>query len=319
LGVVADVAPLVVVAGPTGSGKSEIGLKLAEAFRVEIINCDSVQVYRHLDIGAAKLPVSERRGVPHHLLDIADPDEVFTAGDYARRVRRLLGEIAASRGLPVVVGGTGFYLRALLDGLFPGPERDDELRGRLAEREARKPGSLHRILTRLDTASAARIHPNDANKLIRALEVRLLTGKPLSELFFEGRDQLQGFRPLKIGLDPPRDELYARLDRRSRGMFEKGLLDEVKHILALGFSPECKPLDSLGYRQALQVLRGELTVEEAVTLTQRETRRYAKRQWTWFRRELEIEWFSGFGDEEKTQLAVTEQVRHYLQGFPGFC
>jgi tRNA dimethylallyltransferase len=318
LPVAADDAPLVAIVGPTGCGKSEIGVKLAETFPAEIISCDSVQVYRYLDIGTAKLPLAERRGVPHHLIDIADPDEIFTAGDYARRARPLLREIVASRRVPIVAGGTGFYLRALLDGLFPGPGRDDALRTRLADREARKPGSLHRILSRLDAPSAARIHPNDVNKLIRALEVRLLTRQPLSELLVRGRDRLQGFRPLKIGLNPPREELYARLDARGREIFDSGLLEEVKHVLSLGFSPECKSLESLGYNQALRVLRGEMTVEEAIAEMQRLTRRYAKRQWTWFRREPDMEWFPGFGDEAKTQLAVTERVRAYLGGFAGF-
>lgn len=311
-------APLVAIVGPTGSGKSELALVLAQSFPAEIINCDSVQLYRYLDIGTAKLPFEQRRGILHHMIDVAAPDELVTAGDYARRVRPLLGEIIARGHLPMVVGGTGFYLRALLDGLFRGPGRDPALRARLLEREERRAGSLHRLLARLDPPSAARIHPHDVNKLIRALEVCLLTRRPLSELFREGRDRLEGFRPLKIGLDPPRPLLYARLEARSRAMFEAGLIDEVRRILAMGYPPTSKALEALGYRQALAVLEGRLEPEEALRLTQRETRHYAKRQWTWFRRDPAIEWFAGFGDDEKLQRAVAARLANYLLEFPDF-
>jgi tRNA dimethylallyltransferase len=311
-------APLVAIVGPTGSGKSELAVVLAQSFPAEIINCDSVQLYRYLDIGTAKLRPDERRGIPHHMIDVAAPDELVTAGDYARRVRPLLGEIIARGRIPMVVGGTGFYLRALLDGLFRGPGRDPALRARLQERERRRAGSLHRLLSRLDPPSAGRIHPHDVNKLIRALEVCLLTRRPLSELFCEGRDRLEGFRPLKIGLDPPRPLLYARLEARCRAMFEAGLIEEIRRILALGYPPTSKALEALGYRQALGVIEGRLTLEEALRLTQRETRHYAKRQWTWFRRDPEIEWFAGFGDEEKLQGAVAARLSQYLLEFPDF-
>jgi tRNA dimethylallyltransferase len=305
-------APLVAIVGPTASGKSELALAVARRFPAEIVNCDSVQLYRYLDIGTAKLSPAERQGVPHHMIDVADPDELITAGDYARRVRPLLREIAARGRLPLLVGGTGFYLRALLEGLFPGPQRDPALRQRLARREAARPGSLHRILKRLDPPSAARIHPHDVNKLIRALEVCLLARQPLSRLWAEGRDSLRGFRPLKIGLDPPRTLLYTRLDQRCRAMFDRGLIEEVRQILARGFPETSKPLESLGYRQALEVLRGRLEREEAIRLTQRETRRYAKRQWTWFRRDPAIEWFQGFGSDEAVQQAVIRRIESYL-------
>jgi tRNA dimethylallyltransferase len=311
-------APLVAIVGPTGSGKSELALALAESFPGEIVNCDSVQIYRHLNIGTAKLAPEQRRGIPHHMIDVADPNEPVTAGDYARRVRPLLAEIVAAGRVPFVVGGTGFYLRALLEGLFPGPARAPSLRDRLAEREAARPGSLHRILSRLDPPSATRIHSRDVNKLIRALEVCLLSRRPLSALQAEGRDRLEGFRPLKIGLDPPRPLLYARLDQRSRAMFEGGLIEEVQRILSFGFPESSKPLESLGYRQALEVLRGRLDREEAVRLAQRGTRRYAKRQWTWFRRDPAIEWFADFGAEEATQIAAIRRVGAYLLTFPRF-
>ena len=305
--------PLIVIAGPTGSGKSELALRIAGEFAGEILSCDSLQIYRYLDIGTAKLKPEERRAIPHHMLDVAEPDEPFSAGEFARRSRAVLEEIVARSRLPIVAGGTGFYLRALVDGLFPGPARDDALRGRLAERESRRPGSLHRLLSRFDQGSAGRIHARDVHKLIRAVEVCLLTRRSLSEAFAAGRDSLHGFCALKIGVSPPREALYQRLDGRCLWMFENGLIDEVRRILLLGFSPSVKPLESHGYRQALQYLRGELSLQEAVFLAQRNTRRYAKRQWTWFRQEQGLEWFHGFGDEAGVQAAVLARVQAHLQ------
>jgi len=304
-------SPLLAVVGPTGSGKSELALSLAESFPGEIVNCDSLQIYRYFDIGTAKLSYAERRGIPHHLLDVADPDELFTAGDYLRLARPLLTEIAARGRLPIVVGGTGLYLRALLGGLFPGPAREPALRERLASREAGRPGSLHRILRRLDPPSAARIHANDTRKLIRALEVCLLERRPLSSLFAEGRDPLPGFRVLVVGLDPPRQALYHRLDERCRRMFAGGLAEECRAILARGFARSAKPFDAFGYRQALALLCGQCSLEQAVEDAQRATRRYAKRQWTWFRREPGVEWFAGFGEDPNLQAAVGERVRAF--------
>ncbi len=219
---------LIAVVGPTGSGKSELALRLAEECRGEIVNCDSLQLYRYLDIGTAKVPPSGRRGIPHHLLDVLDPDQVFTAGEYARAARQVLGEIAGRERLPIVVGGTGFYLRALLEGLFPGPRRDERLRARLTLREQRHPGWLHLVLTRFDPASAAKIHASDVQKAVRAVEVLLLTRRPLSSWFGERRDPLEGFRVLKLGLDPPRQALYDRLDARSERMFAGGLIEEIE-------------------------------------------------------------------------------------------
>ncbi|HEX4593163.1 MAG TPA: tRNA (adenosine(37)-N6)-dimethylallyltransferase MiaA [Bryobacteraceae bacterium] len=293
--------PLPIVLGPTASGKSDLAIHIALAFNGEIVNCDSMQIYRGFDIGTAKVPEAARHGVPHHLIDIVDPDQVFTAGEYARVARDVLAEIAGRGRTAVVVGGTGFYLRALLEGLFPGPARDETIRARLDRREQKRPGSLHRILSRLDPAAAARIHTNDKNKMIRALEVRLLEGKPLSELFDRGRVPLAGFRPIKIGLDPPRSVLYQRMDARAVGIFEQGLIDEVRGLLAAGVTPSAKPFESLGYKEALAVIEGRLTREQALAATQLETRRYAKRQLTWFRKEHDVRWLSGFGDQPDVQ------------------
>ncbi|MCC7176192.1 MAG: tRNA (adenosine(37)-N6)-dimethylallyltransferase MiaA [Bryobacterales bacterium] len=304
--------PLVAIVGPTGSGKSELALRVASELNGEVVNCDSLQLYRYFDIGTAKLTPAERRGVPHHLLDTVEPDQHYSAGEYVRSATAVLADITARGRLPLVAGGTGFYLRALVDGLFPGPHRDEALRARLSLRSKRRPGSLHRLLRRFDPASAVRIHPNDVPKVIRALEVRLLTRGSLSAAFAGGREGLRGYRALKIGLSPPRDLLFSRLDERCRRMFETGLVGEVRRILWLGFPPAARPLGSHGYRQALQYLRGEIGLEEAVYQAQRNTRRYAKRQWTWFRQEKNLEWFSGFGYEPALQEAVLDRVREHL-------
>jgi tRNA dimethylallyltransferase len=306
------VNPLVVIAGPTGSGKSDLALCVAAEFDGEIVNCDSIQLYRYLDIGSAKLLEADRRSIPHHLIDVLEPDQVFTAGEYARRARAVLSDVTARGRLPIVAGGTGFYLRALLDGLFRGPARDDALRSRLAAREQQRPGSLHRILKRFDPEAARRIHANDVPKVVRALEVCLLTRRPMTELFQGGRDALQGYQVFKAGLFPDRDALNARIDERCRRMFAAGLVDEARGILARGYSANSKALESLGYRQALQVILGELTVNEAVFYAQRDTRRYAKRQMTWFRREPGLIIYKGFGFEPAVQGEVTAALR----GFP---
>ena len=304
--------PLVAVIGPTGSGKSDLALSIAEEFHGEILNCDSLQIYRHFDIGTAKLPLLERRGIPHHLLDILEPNQVFTAGEFARRAAAVLADISARNHLPVVAGGTGFYLRALLDGLFPGPQRDEALRGRLAEREARHPGALHKLLRRFDREAAARVHPNDIPKLIRALEVCLLTRRPLTRLFQEGRAALVGYRTIKLGISPDRTELYEKLDARCEQMFRSGLVEEVQRILDMGFAADVKPFESHGYRQVVQMLRGELTAKEALFYAQRNTRRYAKRQVTWFRQEKDVHWLRGFGGEPDVKRRALELVRDLL-------
>jgi tRNA dimethylallyltransferase len=300
------------VAGPTGSGKSDLALAIAQQFDGEIVNCDSLQVYRHFDIGTAKLPPDEWRGVPHHLIDILNPDEIFTAGEYARLAREAIHTISRRSRLPILAGGTGFYLRALLDGLFEGPSRDQSLRDRLARREARRTGSLHRLLTRFDSATARKIHPHDVPKVTRALEVCLLTRRKVSELFREGRDALTGYRTLKLGLLPDRDALYQRLDQRCAAMFDRGLVEEVRHILALGYAAESKPFESHGYKQALQSIRGELNLREAIFYAQRNTRQYAKRQLTWFRREPGLVWLKGCADTPGIRESAIDCVANFL-------
>ena len=309
----ASTLPLVAIVGPTGSGKSELALEIAAQFQGEVVNCDSLQVYRYFDVGTAKLSVEERRGIPHHLIDVRNPDELFTAGEYSRAARAVLSGIADRGSLPIVVGGTGFYLRALVDGLFEGPERDPSLRDRLTRREQKRPGSLHRLLTRFDREAARKIHAHDLPKVMRALEVCLVMRRPVTELFRSGRAALAGYRALKIGLSPERDVLYRRLDERCRRMFEGGLIEEVRRILESGYAETVKPFESHGYKQALQLLRGELTPKEALFYAQRNTRHYAKRQMTWFRREPDLIWLQGFGDAPALREAAIALVRDFTK------
>jgi tRNA dimethylallyltransferase len=313
-GVVAAMSPessslAVLLLGPTGSGKTALSLELARRFGGEIVSCDSVAVYRGMDLGTAKPTAEERERLPHHLIDVADPDQPFTAGEYSRQARTALREIAARGRLPIVTGGTGLYLRALTEGLFAGPERQQDLRLRLKRsRERHGEAWLHRLLVRLDPVSAARIHSNDAAKLIRAIEVCLTARKPLSEVM--ARDPLTGFRLLRIGLNPPRQALYDRLNRRCAEMFAAGIVEETRALLER-YGP-VKALDSLGYHQGLAVLAGTLSVEAAVAAAQQGNRNYAKRQMTWFRREPKVNWIAGFGDEPETLRAAMELVQTNL-------
>ena len=305
---------MVTVCGPTGSGKSALALDLAERFNGEIVNCDSLQLYRGFDIGTAKTPPSQRRGVPHHLFDVLEPQQGYSAGEYARQARAVIAEVAARGRLPVIVGGTGFYLRALLAGLPALPGRDERLRARLLGKEQARAGSLHRLLTRLEPAAAARIHPRDVQKLTRALEVRLLTRSSLPPP--AQAQPLEGYVNVKIGLNPDRAVLHQRLDARAVAMFNGDLLEEVRALLAQGATGAEKPFESLGYKQALRHLRGELTLEQAIASTQLETRQYAKRQWTWFRRDPEIFWIAGLGDDPEVVAEACARVAEML-AFPG--
>lgn len=302
----------VLILGPTGSGKTALSSALAERFDGEIVSCDSVAVYRGMDAGTAKPTAEERARAPHHLVDIAEPDEPFTAGDYSRRARAAMSEIASRGRLPIVTGGTGLYLRALTEGLFAGPARQGDLRERLRRSaEIRSNGWLHRLLARLDPASAARIHANDTPKLVRAIEVCLAGRRPMSQMM--ARDPLTGFHLLRIGLNPPRDVLYERLNRRCAEMFAAGLVEETRGLLAR-FGP-VKALDSLGYRQTRAVLSGEMGEAAAIAAAQQGHRNYAKRQMTWFRREPDVHWIESFGDRQETFRAAVDLIQS-LAGSP---
>ena len=298
------------ILGPTGSGKTALSLALGERFGGEIVSCDSVAVYRGMELGTAKPTAEERVRLPHHLIDITDPDQPYTAGAYSRTARAALVEIDGRGHLPIVTGGTGLYLRALTEGLFEGPERRDDLRVRL-QNSIPKRGKdwLHRILLRLDPESAARIHANDAPKLIRAIEVCLATRRPMSETLgnqAKARDPLTGFRLLRIGLNPPRKQLYDRLNRRCAAMFSAGLVEETRQLLER--YGRIKALDSLGYRQAMATIDGQQTEAQAIVLAQQGHRNFAKRQLTWFRREPEVNWIEDFGDAPETVRAAVTLV-----------
>ena len=302
---------LVVIVGPTGSGKTALSLALAEQLRGEIVNCDSVALYRGFQIGTAKPGAEERARAPHHLLDVVEPTAVFTAGDYAQAARRVVAEIAARGHLPIVAGGSGLYLRAFLQGLFAGPKRSEELRERLREiTQSKGSGHLHRILARLDSAAAARTHANDTPKLIRAIEVCLAARQKMTELWQHGGDPLTGFDVLRIGLDPERAALYERINRRAQRMFDSGMVEETERLVER-YGASAPPLQSLGYKQAVQLLRGEVDRESAIAAAQQAHRNYAKRQMTWFRREPGVHWLLGFGDDPQIQARALALVREH--------
>ncbi len=299
---------LVVIVGPTGSGKTALSLAIADRFHGEIVNCDSVAVYREFEIGTAKPTADERKRAPHHLLDIVDPREPFTAGDYARLARDTIRDISNRGHLPIVAGGTGLYLRALLEGLFEGPPRSEELRERLRAREGAKgAGYLHRLLRRLDPDAAAAIHANDTPKLVRAIEVCLTSRERMTDMWKRGRDPLRGYRVLKIGLNPDRNALYTRLNARAAKMFESGLVEETRHLMER-YGDDARPLASCGYAQTVQFMRGEIDRKLAVWAAQQSHRNYAKRQITWFRREPDVQWIAGFGDDPEVQRRAVELV-----------
>lgn len=289
---------LVVVLGPTAAGKSELAIHLAQGLKGEVLACDSTQIYRRFDIGTAKVPAAERRGIPHHLIDLAEPDEIFTAGEYRRRAVEVLEDLRRRGKTPILTAGTGLYLRALLEGLADAPLRSEELRGRLRRKsKIRGPEYLYRLLSRIDRESAGRIAPRDEQKLIRAIEIRLLARKPVAAVYGHGRTPLQGWNTLKIGLLPPREALYARIHSRVRAMIEAGWLEEVKRLAAAGTSREAKPFQFIGYAELLDVVEGAASLETTIADIQRATRQFAKRQITWFRREPGVHWLSGFGDD----------------------
>ena len=310
-------APLIAIVGPTASGKSALAVALAQRFGGEVLACDSTQVYRGFDIGTAKPAIEERGGIAHHLMDMVEPTERFTAGEYRRLAEEALTDVTQRRRLPILTVGTGLYLRALLEGLAEAPQRSDELRARLDAAAARRGGThLHRMLLRLDPASAGRIAPRDRQKLIRALEVCLLSGKPLTELHQAGRSPLRGYATLKIGLSPPRAELTERIELRLQSMLERGWVAEVAGLLAHGWPETAKPFDFLGYRELRAHLQNGQPLSEVFSAIVVATRQYAKRQITWFRKEPGVHWFSAAGESRETVDAVCALIEQHCSNFP---
>ncbi len=292
-------APLVVILGPTASGKSALGISLAERLGGEILVCDSTQVYRHFDIGTGKVPLAEQRGITHHLVDLVEPDEVFTAGEYRRRALGVLEDLRRREKLPIITAGTGLYLRALLEGLAEAPERSEELRERLRRKATQHgPEHLHRILARMDSEAATKIAARDTQKVIRAIEIRKLAGKPVGEIHRAGRSPLEGYKTIKIGLQPPRNALYARINARVEAMIAAGWVEEIRGLVARGVPPDAKPFQFIGYSDLRASLEGgRRPKHDTIQLIQQSTRQFSKRQATWFRKEPDIAWLPGFGDE----------------------
>lgn len=306
--------PVIAIVGPTASGKSDLAIQLAQKLNGEVIVCDSTQIYRHFTIGTGKVTPQEQQGVPHHLMDLLEPHEVFTAGAYRKRAIAVLEDLRRRGKLPVLTVGTGLYLRALLEGLADAPTRSEELRARLRKR-ARKggPGHLHRILRKFDPDAAQKIAPGDEPKIIRAIEVRMLSGKSMTELQQAGRQELEGFRPIKLGLMPKRAELYARIEARVEKMLAQGWPDEVKRLIAAGIPATAKPFQFIGYRALREFAeKPSFAPDELLLITaaiKQSTRNYAKRQITWFRKEGGVRWFEGFGDDP----TVKEAALHHVQ------
>jgi len=308
--------PVIAIVGPTASGKSTLGIEVALRLNGEIINCDSVQVYRGIEIATAKVPFEERKGVPHHLIDFVSPEINYTAGDWAREAQRKIEEIEARGKVPLLVGGTGFYLRALRRPFFPSPQTNESLRQRLNKmRQERGAEYLHRLLRRLDPLSAQELYPRDWPRVQRAIEVRLQTGRPMSTQKEKRAEPHESTRRLRIlALSPPRDELYRRINERTEAHFAAGLVDEVKELLTHGVPPESNALGAHGYRRVVEHLLGKRELPSAVEQTKLDVRHYAKRQLTWFRHEPGVQWFEGFGEEKRLLQPVLEtldpQVRH---------
>ena len=305
--------PGIAILGPTASGKTLLAIALACEFRGEIVSCDALQVYTRMDIGTAKILPHERKGIPHHMMDLRNPGEDFSAGDYQRLARQALREIQARGHLPFVVGGTGFYLRALIDGLFQGPSRSGKLRIRMKEIIRRKgPRILHRYLRRVDPQAAERIAETDAERIVRAYEVYLATGKTISWWQQKPRDALDGYRWLKIGISLPRELLYRRIDQRAEEMFRSGFLEEVQQLIK-SFPAGSHAFRAIGYRQAIAYFDGKLTLEQAIEETKKQSRRYAKRQLTWFRADPEIIWLEEGADRTKLQTEAADLIRKFLE------
>ena len=295
-------AHLIAILGPTATGKSALGIALAQQFGGEIVSCDSTAVYRGFDIGTDKVPLAERRGIPHHLIDVADPTEEYSAARYANEASAAIRDITRRGRLPILVGGTGLYYRALTRGFFPGPARDHALRTRLDRIAARRgPECLHRWLQRVDAPSAERIQRRDQKRLVRALEVYYLTGRPLTEHFASTESPLPDYRMTAIALQIPSEDTAERVARRVDQQFRQGLMDEVRGLLAAGVPPTAHPFTGLVYRQALELLRGVRDERATRELIARENRRYSRRQLIWFRKEPNLQWIYAAGEREDTQ------------------
>jgi len=303
----------VAILGPTATGKSALALALAERYGGEIINCDSTAVYRGFDIGTDKITIADRRGIPHHLIDIVDPTEEYTAAQYARDAAAVVRDIHARGRLPILAGGTGFYFRALTRGLFPGPGRDAELRQRLEAIAGRRGVEfLHRMLRRVDPPSGSRIQPRDLKRLVRALEVYFLTGRPLTTHFADTVSPLPDFDVVGVALRLPAAQISERVTRRVDEQFERGLLDEVRGLLARGVPETARPFGGLVYRQALEHLHDVRDETATRALIAQENRRYARRQLIWFRKEPNLSWFDGPGESAGTVAAVQRLIDQHV-------
>jgi tRNA dimethylallyltransferase len=302
--------PAVVIGGPTGVGKTAATIELARALDGEIVGADSVQLFRHMDIGSAKPTPAERAAAPHHMIDVADPDEPYDAARYAREARRRVAEIHERGRAPLVAGGTGLYIRALVDGIFPAGASDPAVRRRLrAAAAAEGAPALHRRLAARDPAAARRIHPNDAFRIVRALEVVAVTGRPLSAHQADHGFRDAPYRVFRIGLCRDRAELYRRIDRRVEAMLAEGLIDEVRALLDRGYGPDLKPMGAIGYRHMIGFLAGKTDWDETVRLFKRDTRRYAKRQLTWFRAEAGTRWTT-----PEAAMEIVPALKNFLRG-----
>ena len=310
--------PLIAIVGPTASGKSDLGIALAERFNGEVINCDSVQCYRGLYVATAKVPLEEQRGIPHHLIDIVDPTENFTAVAWAERAREVIADIEARGKTAWLVGGTGFYLRALTTRFFDAPEIDETLRPRLQRLFERKGAAhLHRLLQRVDPLLAVKFAPNDWSRVTRALEVYFSSGKPLSEWQQQTPEAPTEFaaRLHYFVLQPPREILYDRINRRVDVMVAHGLLDEINALLAAGVPLDAKAFQAHGYKRFVEYLRGERSLEFAIEQMKLDTRHYAKRQWTWWRAQPQTHWLAGFGFEDQVIAAAAQLAAQLRNGF----
>ncbi len=300
------------VLGPTATGKSALGIRLARTYDGEIVNCDSTAVYRRFDIGTDKVPADEQGGIAHHLVDVVEPTAVYSAAQFARDAAARIREISARGRLPLLVGGTGFYFRALIEGLFDGPGRDDAVRTRLHGRAVRHGVEhLHRILHRVDPRSSGRIMPRDENRLIRALEVWMLTGKPLSAHFGETRPPLPEYDVCVIGLRLPSEDIATRVARRVEQQWARGVVQEVRDNLTSGVPREANPFRGLVYRQILEMLDGVRDDAETRALIVRENKQYARRQLTWFRKEPRVVWLTGAGERDETFAAARALIESY--------